>query len=199
MTSMEQNQNHLLSSPLTGSSRRPIQHSTSGSTQGSRSTTRPLAMRGGNIASTTSASSLGMHGGVFEGHQNTLKLEQRPTRQQRMASGQSHATTQDPEGWGRGDTRIAEYRATGGMDSVPPDLRSEGDMYMEPGPAEFWNPEMEYRGSPTAQMALSPRPLSQTPLPPSPWEGDRGTPNDGGYLRIPGMSPITPITPITPG
>ena len=127
MTSMEQNQNHLLSSPLTGSSRRPIQHSTSGSTQGSRSTTRPLAMRGGNIASTTSASSLGMHGGVFEGHQNTLKLEQRPTRQQRMASGQSHATTQDPEGWGRGDTRIAEQQDEGDTGIARESSENEGD------------------------------------------------------------------------
>lgn len=71
---------------------------------------------------------------------------------------------------------------------------------MEPGSAEFWNPEMEYdqAGPTTSQVALSPRPLSETPLPPSPWEGDRGTPNDGGYLRVPsGMSPMmtSPMTP----
>ena len=201
MTSMEQNQNHLLSSPLTVSSRRPIQHSMSGSmsgsTQGSRSNMRPLVMRGGNTAGTTSSSSLGMHGGVSEGHHDMRKLEQRPTRQQRMTSGQSHATTQDPEGWGRGDTRIAEYQATGGMHSLPPDPRSVpgGDMHMEHGSAEIWNPETEYyrAGPTTPQVALSPRPLSETPLPPSPWEGDQGTPNDGGYLRVPsGMSPMTP-------
>ena len=69
-------------------------------------------------------------------------------------------------------------------------------MYVEPEDTEFWNPATtDYRASPTTtsvQMQLSPRPLSQTPLPPSPWEGQR-TPSDAGYMRVPSaMSPMTP-------